>query len=340
MRSDSARLLQRRAERVDELVGQLADEADGVGQQVRAIVEPREARGRIERVEQPVADADVVLAREGVQQRGLACVRVAGERDLGHAGPLALGAHRRARALHLGELAAQRRDAVAGEAAVRLDLGLTGSTGERPAPGRAQALEVGPQPPHAGHVVLELRELDLQLAVGGVRVVGEDPEDHGGAVDDGELELLLQVALLARGELVVGGDHVGVGRLGRRLHLGDLAGAQIGVRVRLVAVLDRLAHDRDSGGAKQLVELGQVVAGLQCADGERALLRPAFGLGRAVAGRRGAAVAISLHAPPILVGGVTRQAGLRWRSGPRPPGPGSRTRRPRPARSRRASCRP
>ena len=30
-----ARLLERRAERLDELVGQLADEADGVGQQVR-----------------------------------------------------------------------------------------------------------------------------------------------------------------------------------------------------------------------------------------------------------------------------------------------------------------
>ena len=50
-----ARLLQRRAEGVDELVGQLADEADGVGQQVGAAVEPRGARARVERVEQAVA---------------------------------------------------------------------------------------------------------------------------------------------------------------------------------------------------------------------------------------------------------------------------------------------
>ena len=38
------RLLERRAEGVDELVGQLADEADGVGEQVGAAVQ---ARGRV-----------------------------------------------------------------------------------------------------------------------------------------------------------------------------------------------------------------------------------------------------------------------------------------------------
>ena len=60
-----ARLLERRAERVDELVGQLADEADGVGQQVRAAVEAQHARRRVERVEEPVADADL-----GARERG------------------------------------------------------------------------------------------------------------------------------------------------------------------------------------------------------------------------------------------------------------------------------
>ena len=75
------RLLERRAERVDELMRQLADEADGVGEQVRAAVEAHRARRRVERVEEPVLHADVG-AGERVQQRRLAGVRVAGERDL------------------------------------------------------------------------------------------------------------------------------------------------------------------------------------------------------------------------------------------------------------------
>ena len=68
-----------------------------------------------------------------------------------------------------------------------------------------------PQPAHAGEVVLELRELDLELALGRVGVDGEDVEDHRGAVDHRHAELLLEVALLARGQLVVAGDEVRVG---------------------------------------------------------------------------------------------------------------------------------
>ena len=71
---------------------------------------------------------------------------------------------------------------------------------------------MGPQAAHPREVVLELRELDLELALGGVGVVGEDVEDHRGAVDHGHAERLLEVALLARRQLVVDGDQVGVGR--------------------------------------------------------------------------------------------------------------------------------
>ena len=71
---------------------------------------------------------------------------------------------------------------------------------------------MGPETPHPRQVVLELRELDLELALGGVRMVGEDVEDHRGAVDNGRAERLLEVALLSRRELVVDGDQVGVVR--------------------------------------------------------------------------------------------------------------------------------
>ena len=69
----------------------------------------------------------------------------------------------------------------------------------------------------------------------------------------------LEVALLARRELVVGDDDVRVRLLEQRLELVDLAGAEIEVRVRLVALLRQLAHGRDAGGAQQLLELGEVL---------------------------------------------------------------------------------
>ena len=184
------RLLERRAERLDELMGQLADEPDGVGEEVRPPGQARRARRRVERVEQAVADADLG-AGQPVEQRRLARVRVAGERDLRDRRRGALGAHRPAVALDLLEAAAQRADAVARQPAVGLDLRLAGTAGrEAAARDAAEALEVRPQPAHAGEVVLELGELDLQLALGRVGVVGEDVEDRRGAVDDRDAERL------------------------------------------------------------------------------------------------------------------------------------------------------
>ena len=128
-----ARLRERRAEGVDELVRELADEADGVGQQVVAPAQPPAARRRVERVEEAVAHADL-RARQRVEQRRLAGVGVADERDGRQLRALALGAHRLARALDPLQPAAQRGDAVAREAAVGLDLRLARSAGADPGP--------------------------------------------------------------------------------------------------------------------------------------------------------------------------------------------------------------
>ena len=131
---------------------------------------------------------------------------------VGSAGALALAAHRAARGLRAAQAAPERGDAVAREAAVGLDLGLARSAGADAAvhASRAQPLEVGPEPAHAREVVLELGELDLELALGRAGVVGEDVEDDRRAVDHRHVELLLEVALLARQQLVVAGHEVGV----------------------------------------------------------------------------------------------------------------------------------
>ena len=130
-----------------------------------------------------------------------------------------------------------------------------------------------PQPAHAREVVLELRELDLELALGRAGVVGEDVEDDRRAVDHRHAELLLEVALLARQQLVVDRDQVGVGLLHRLLQLGELAAAEVAVRVGPLAALHHLAGDGHAGGAQQLAQLGEIGLAGPDADRQRALAR-------------------------------------------------------------------
>ena len=294
------RLLQRGGERVHELMRELADEADGVGHQERAAVQAQRARRRVQRVEQAVADADLG-AGQRVEQRRLAGVRVAGERDVGQVRALALGALGRARGLHLLQAALEDRDPVAREAAVGLDLGLARAAraDAADAAAGAETLEVRPQAAHAGHVVFELGELDLHLALGGVGVGGEDVEDQRGAVEHRDVQRGLQVALLARRELVVGDDHVRVVLFEQGLELVHLAGAEIEVRVRVVAPLRELADRRGAGGAQELLELLQVIHVRRRSDAEGALLGPAGLRGRGVAGLGCAAVARAFQDRPF-----------------------------------------
>src|SRR5205085_4375866 len=124
-------------------------------------------------------------AGQRIKQSRLARIRIAGKRERGQVRPLALGAHRPACRLRPLEPPLQRRDAVACQPAVGLDLRLARATRANAAdaaPG-AEALEVRPQPPHACEVVLELRELDLKLALSRVRMAREDVEDDRRAVD-------------------------------------------------------------------------------------------------------------------------------------------------------------
>ena len=281
-------LLQRRLERLDQLVGQLLDEADGVGEQVVAAGELEAAGGRVEGVEEPVPDPDLGPGQR-VEQGRLAGVGVAGEGDPRQRGALAPGAHHAAVALEPAEAPAQRRDPVAGEAAVGLDLALARAPGADAAVS-PEALEVGPEPPHAGQVVFELGQLDLQLALGRVGVVGEDVEDHRGAVDHRHPERRLEVALLARRQLVVAGDQVGVAGLDLGLQLGQLAAAEVAVGVGLLALLRpprRRSRRRRCAAAPSARRADRLLAAVGDADRQRALAGPRVGDAGAVH-RRGA----------------------------------------------------
>src|ERR1019366_10826802 len=95
--------------------------------------------------------------------------------------------------------AAQRGAPVARQPPVGLDLALPRSPR---ADSAAEALEVCPQSAHSREVVFQLSKLDLQLALRAARVRGEDVEDHRRAIDHGQPQRLLQISLLARGQLV------------------------------------------------------------------------------------------------------------------------------------------
>ena len=267
------RLLERRPERVDELMRELADEPDGVGQQVVAPPDAQHPRRRVQGLEERVAHAHVG-AGEGVQERRLACVRVPGNRHGGQMSLCPLGAHHRAARADVGEPAPKRRDPVARQPAVGLDLGLARSPR---ADSAAEALQVRPQAAHPRKVVLELRQLDLQLAVRGVGVPREDVENHRGAVDHRHPERRLEVAFLARGQLVVAGDEIRVGRGQLRLQLLELARAEVGVGMRMLAPLNELADDRRAGGVQELAELRELFLLVVCKhrDRECALSRAA-----------------------------------------------------------------
>ena len=118
-------LVERRAERLDELVREPPHEADGVGREDRlAAREVHLPDGRVEGGEETVLDEHVGV-RQPVQQRRLPGVRVADERDRGAGSPpasLALGG---AAAGDLLQLPLELRDPAVDPAAVDLELRLT-----------------------------------------------------------------------------------------------------------------------------------------------------------------------------------------------------------------------
>ena len=83
--------------------------------------------------------------------------------------------------------------------------------------------KVGPHPLQPRHGIFQLRQLDLKMGLVGPGMRCEDIQDHLGAIDHLDPELLLEVAGLRGTEVVVEEDHVGLLGLDRRLELLDLS---------------------------------------------------------------------------------------------------------------------
>ena len=99
--------------------------------------------------------------------------------------------------------------------------------------------------------VLELRKLDLGLALAALGVLAENVEDDGGAVDDLDLDDVLERTSLARCELGVGDHGVGAGCGHDILQLASFALAEVGARVGVGAALQQAVEHH---GARRLGE--------------------------------------------------------------------------------------
>ena len=169
--------------------------------------------------------------------------------------------------LDVTEVGLEFVDAADEPAAVGLELCLAGTAGADAgaAPGRHRSGLLGERTARlaqAWEPIPQQRQLDLGLALHAGCVLGEDVEDHRGAVDGRATEQLLEVELLGRRELVVEHDGVAVGEEGELLELLCLALADVGGRIGRPAPL----HD-----AGDLVGPGGV-------DERAELVEPAFGL--------------------------------------------------------------
>ena len=135
---------------------------------------------------------------------------------------------------------------------VHLQLGFARSPGADP----TGLLAERPAPAQAGQPVAELSQLHLGLSLLAAGVLGEDVEDHRGAVDGGAAEDLLQVELLGRAQLIVEHHGVGVRLFAHFEDLVNLAFADVGGRIGGAAALDQATHLVGPGGVD---ELGQFV---------------------------------------------------------------------------------
>src|SRR6185503_4978146 len=196
-----------------------------------------------------------VLSGERAENRRLARVGVPDERGLEFVLPrLALN---RAAALHVGEPLAQNLDAMVDQAAVRLELGFTGSAH---ADATAEFLEVGPHAREARQHVLELRELHLHLRLRGPRPRREDVQNQLGAIHHALAERIFDVLALAGAQLVVEDDERRLQFVHTLAELVELARAEIGARIGAVDLLRQLADDDGARGVGQLLELAQMFA--------------------------------------------------------------------------------
>ena len=233
-------------------------------------------RVRVSSVAKSLSSANFVGTGQRVQQRALAGVGVADERDrhpVGAGGHFALLA-----AKHFVEVAAEIGDSPFDEPTVCFQLLFARATH---ADAGLDARQVGPHPLEPRERVFELRELDGEPGFVRLGSRRENIEDHFGAVEHLDVERLFQIADLGGREVVVEDDGVGIGGTNHFLELLELALAEIGGLIGGRTPLREPPHHFRTGRFDQT---GQLIENLVVTrlvrqedadqDGRLTLLRP------------------------------------------------------------------
>ena len=156
-------------------------------------------------------------------------------------------------------------DALLRAAAADLELRLAGAA---PADAAGEARERVVLLAEARQGVLELRELDLELAVRALGALREDVEDELRAVDDLEIALLGDRRGLRGREIAIEDEDLRVELHGADDDLVELALAEHELRVDALAHLEDGVDDLDARRVRELAELADALVG--DADARRA----------------------------------------------------------------------
>src|SRR5690606_711987 len=254
-----AGFLQGGAERLDQLVRQMTNEAHRVGHDDRPdVVQLDPPQGRIKGGKQLVGGIYRRLG-EGIEQRGFASVGIANQGDHGDfrstAGTTGLVPLTADLFQTLGDLL----DARPQQSAVGFQLGFTRATQTNTA---LLPLQVSPAADQTGTQVVQLGQLDLQLALMGPGTLGENIQDQTGTVDDTAFQLTLEVALLARCQHMVEDDQVTFACLDQGPQLFHLAGADKKTGTGLIAGNGQEIDNVRPGRTHQLQKLMRVFTAL------------------------------------------------------------------------------
>ena len=178
---------ERGPERGEQVLRQIADESDGVGDDDLALFgKSKPPRACVERGKELVLGEHVGIG-ERVEQRALAGVGVADDGDHRHVESAAPAARSLALLGQRLELRLEVGDALACAAATDFELRFTGAA---PADAAGETRERVVFLPEPRERVFELGELDLQLAVARLGALGEDVENELRAIDDLEIGVL------------------------------------------------------------------------------------------------------------------------------------------------------